>query len=129
MCIRDRFQSGVTVFPDNLAFGAVGSSRGPRTQGSIEGRELRRLGIDVTFSPTVDVLTDAFSPNIGIRSYGRDPKLVARLASARIRAIQREGLSACAKHFPGLGPATLDPHLDLPTISVGWAELRRRRCV
>ena len=123
------FQSGVTVFPDNLAFGAVGSSRGPRTQGSIEGRELRRLGIDVTFSPTVDVLTDAFSPNIGIRSYGRDPKLVARLASARIRAIQREGLSACAKHFPGLGPATLDPHLDLPTISVGWAELRRRHLI
>jgi hypothetical protein len=48
---------------------------------------------------------------------------------ARIRALQRERVSACAKHFPGLGPATLDPHLDLPTISVKWAELRRRHLV
>ncbi len=123
------FQSGVTIFPDNLAFGAVGKTAFARAQGTIEGRELRRLGMDVAFSPTVDVLTDAFSPNIGIRSYGQDPKVVSRLAVARIRALQRERVSACAKHFPGLGPATLDPHLDLPTISVKWAELRRRHLV
>lgn len=123
------FRSGVTVFPDNLAFGAAGKVDATRLQGGVEGRELRRLGIDVAFSPTVDVLTDAFSPNIGIRSYGRDPAMVARLATGRIRALQREGVSACAKHFPGLGPATLDPHLDLPTISVKWTEWRRRHLV
>ena len=120
------FESGVTVFPDNLAFGAAGRTEHTRAQGAMEGRELRRLGVDVSFSPTVDVLTEAFSPNIGIRSYGQDPSLVGRLASARIRALQREGVSACAKHFPGLGPATLDPHLDLPVIDVGWRELRKR---
>ena len=123
------FQSGVTVFPDNLAFGAMGKTAHARAQGTIEGRELRRLGMDVAFSPTVDVLTDAFSPNIGIRSYGRDPQVVSRLAAARIRALQREAVSACAKHFPGLGPATLDPHLDLPIIPVKWAELRRRHLI
>jgi beta-N-acetylhexosaminidase len=68
------FQSGVTIFPDNLAFGAVGKTAYAQAQGTIEGRELRRMGMDVAFSPTVDVLTDAFSPNIGIRSYGRDPE-------------------------------------------------------
>jgi beta-N-acetylhexosaminidase len=123
------FQSGVTIFPDNRAFGAVGRTAHTRAQGAVEGRELRRLGVDVSFSPTVDVLTKAFSPNIGIRSYGQDPLRVARLAAARIRAIQREGVSACAKHFPGLGPATLDPHLDLPIIPVGWSELRRHHLV
>ncbi|MBK8575066.1 MAG: beta-N-acetylhexosaminidase [Elusimicrobia bacterium] len=123
------FQSGVTIFPDNLAFGAVGRSEHTRAQGAMEGQELRRLGIDVSFSPTVDVLTKDFSPNIGIRSYGQDPSVVARLAAARIRALQQEGVSACAKHFPGLGPATLDPHLELPIISVGWPELRRNHLV
>jgi beta-N-acetylhexosaminidase len=123
------FESGVTVFPDNLAFGVADRADWARAQGTIEGKELRRLGIDINFSPTVDVLTGAFSPNIGIRSYGRDPAQVARLASARIRALQRQGVSACAKHFPGLGPATKDPHLDLPVIDVGWAELRRRHLV
>jgi beta-N-acetylhexosaminidase len=123
------FQSGVTVFPDNLAFGHYGKTSAVREEGTIEGRELRRLGMDVSFSPTVDVLTKAFSPNIGIRSYGSNPDTVARLASARIRALQREGVSACAKHFPGLGPATRDPHVDLPVVSVGWSELRKNHLV
>lgn len=120
------FGGGVTVFPDNLAFGRAARLDWARAEGRIEGRELRRLGVDVNFSPTVDVLTDAFSPNIGIRSYGQDPRRVGALAAARVRALQAEGVSACAKHFPGLGPATLDPHLDLPVIDTGWAELRRR---
>jgi beta-N-acetylhexosaminidase len=120
------FGGGVTVFPDNLAFGNAGRVDWARAEGRVEGRELRRLGIDVNFAPTVDVLTEAFSPNIGIRSYGRDPRAVGALAAARVRAMQAQGVSACAKHFPGLGPATRDPHLDLPVIDTGWTELRRR---
>jgi len=123
------FQSGVTVFPDNLAFGRYGKTSAARAEGTIEGRELRRLGMDVSFSPTVDVLTKAFSPNIGIRSYGPDPEIVARLATARIRALQNEGVSGCAKHFPGLGPATRDPHLDLPVIPVKWREWRKHHLI
>lgn len=123
------FSGGVTVFPDNLAFGNAGRSDWARAQGRMEGNELRRLGVDINFSPTVDVLTEAFSPNIGIRSYGRDPRVVARLAVERLRAQQARGVSACAKHFPGLGPATRDPHLDLPVIDVDLRELRRRHLV
>jgi len=37
--------------------------------------------------------------------------------------MQVEGVSACAKHFPGLGPATLDPHLKLPVIQTTWQEM------
>lgn len=119
------FQRGVTVFPDNLAFGQGGYEADARLQGEIEARELRRLGVDLNFSPVADVLTDAFSPNIGIRSYGKDPGQAGGLAAARIRAMQEEGLSACVKHFPGLGPASLDPHLQLPVISCGWKEMER----
>jgi beta-N-acetylhexosaminidase len=119
------FGGGATVFPDNLAFGEGGGAADAAAQGGIEGRELRRLGVDVNFAPTVDVLTAAYSPNIGIRSYGRDPKRVAALAASRIRAMQAEGVSACAKHFPGLGPATLDPHLELPIIDCAWRDVRK----
>ncbi len=119
------FPEGLTIFPDNLAFGVANRPSWTAAQGRAEGAELRRLGIDVSFSPTVDVLTRDYSPNIGIRSYGFDPHRVAALATARIRALQRRGVSACAKHFPGLGPATIDPHLDLPVIDVGWRELRK----
>ncbi|MBI4397172.1 MAG: beta-N-acetylhexosaminidase [Elusimicrobia bacterium] len=119
------FRDGVTIFPDNLTFGAAGRLEDAERHGEIEAKELRRLGVDVNFSPTVDVLTEGYSPNIGIRSYGRDPAVVAGMAAARIRAMQRNGVSACAKHFPGLGAASLDPHLDLPVIPSTWRDVRR----
>src|SRR3989338_6532811 len=75
---------GITVFPDNLALGMTGNETYAAGQGRIEAAELRRLGIDINLAPTVDVLTDEFSPNIGIRSYAKDAGLVARLGAARI---------------------------------------------
>ena len=114
---------GVTIFPDSLAAGTAGETAYVERQGRIEGREMRRLGVEVNFAPVLDVLTDRYSPNIGIRSYGKDPALVARLGAARIRGMQAEGLSACAKHFPGKGHAPVDAHLGLPVIDSDWADM------
>jgi beta-N-acetylhexosaminidase len=117
--------SAVTIFPDNLAAGTAGEVAFVGRQGVIEGRELRRLGVDVSFGPVLDVLTDRYSPNIGIRSYGKDPALVARCGAARIRGLQSAGVSACAKHFPGKGHAPVDAHLGLPVIDSDWDDMRR----
>jgi len=113
----------VTIFPDNLAAGTAGEINFVNRQGLFEGRELRRLGVDVNFSPVLDVLTERYSPNIGIRSYGKDPALVARYGAARIRGLQSAGVSACAKHFPGKGHAPVDAHLGLPVIDSDWTEM------
>ena len=94
-----------------------------RQQGEIEAKELRRLGLDVNLAPVLDVLTEAYSPNIGIRSYGQDWQLVAQMGAARIAAMQQGGLSACAKHFPGKGHAPVDAHLGLPVIGSTWKEM------
>ncbi len=118
------FRDGITVFPDNLAVGAAGNLEYARQQGEIEAQELRRLGLDVNLAPVLDVLTEAYSPNIGIRSYGKDWRLVAELGAARISGMQQGGLSACAKHFPGKGHAPVDAHLGLPIIRSTWQEMR-----
>jgi beta-N-acetylhexosaminidase len=115
---------GVTIFPDNLAAGTAGEVAFVNRQGLFEGRELRRLGVDVSFAPVLDVLTERYSPNIGIRSYGKDAALVARCGAARIRGLQSAGVSACAKHFPGKGHAPVDAHLGLPVIDSDWSEMR-----
>ena len=115
---------GVTIFPDNLAVATAGDPRLASSQGRIEARELRRLGLDLNLGPVLDVLTDRYSPNIGIRAYGKDPEVVAGYGVARIRSMQAAGLSACAKHFPGKGHSPLDAHLRLPTIESTWAEMR-----
>jgi beta-N-acetylhexosaminidase len=113
-----------TIFPDNLATGTAGDDAFPYRQGLCEARELRRLGVDVNFAPVLDVLTDRYSPNIGIRSYGKDPTVVTRYGLARIKGMQQGGVSACAKHFPGKGHSPLDAHLKLPTIDSTWAEMQ-----
>src|SRR6267143_1257153 len=114
---------GVTIFPDNLAVGTAGEETFAYKQGLLEARELRRLGVDLNLGPCLDVLTDRYSPNIGIRSYGKDPKLVARYGVARLRGMTKGGLSACPKHFPGKGHSPLDAHLKLPTIMSDWDEM------
>jgi beta-N-acetylhexosaminidase len=115
--------AGTTIFPDNLAVGTAGEEAFAHREGWIEGRELRRLGIDLNLGPCLDVLTDRYSPNIGIRSYGKDPALVARYGAARIKGMQRAGLSACPKHFPGKGHSPLDAHVKLPTIDSTWDDM------
>lgn len=117
------FREGITVFPDNQAVGKTGNPDYARQQGEIEAKELRRLGVDVNLAPVLDVLTEAYSPNIGIRSYGQDWRLVAQMGAARLAAMQRGGLSACAKHFPGKGHAPVDAHLGLPVIGSTWQEM------
>jgi beta-N-acetylhexosaminidase len=115
--------AGTTIFPDNLAVGTAGEEAFAYKQGVIEARELRRLGIDLNLGPVLDVLTERYSPNIGIRAYGKDPAIVARYGAARIKGMQRGGLSACPKHFPGKGHSPLDAHLKLPTIDSTWDEM------
>jgi beta-N-acetylhexosaminidase len=117
------FRDGITVFPDNLAVGTAGNLDYARQQGEIEAQELRRLGLDVNLAPVLDVLTEAYSPNIGIRSYGQDWRVVAQMGAARISGMQHHGLSACAKHFPGKGHAPVDAHLGLPVIGSTWEEM------
>jgi beta-N-acetylhexosaminidase len=114
---------GTTIFPDNLAVGTAGDEGFAVKQGVIEARELRRLGVDLNLGPVLDVLTDRYSPNIGIRSYGKDPAVVTRYGVGRIRGMARGGLAACPKHFPGKGHSPLDAHLRLPRIESTWAEM------
>ena len=119
-----RFTKGITQFPDALAIGKGGIDFVKR-QGRIEARELGALGINMNLAPVLDVLTEKENPVIGTRSYGHDFRRVARFAQARIRAMQLNGLWACAKHFPGIGEAELDPHHELPTISTSKKLMER----
>jgi len=47
---------------------------------------------------------------------GRTADEVSRWAGAFLDGLEREGVAACPKHFPGLGGAEIDSHEKLPTI-------------
>lgn len=118
-----RFTAGVTFVPGNGALGRAGDPALAERTGAVMARELRAMGVNFNLGPVVDVLGPGYNPGIGIRSYGRDPELVGRLGAAFIRGQEGHGVAACAKHFPGKGAATVDAHVDLPTIKLTPAQL------
>lgn len=119
-----RFKSGVTAFPGNAALGMTRDPQLAYAVGKMMARDLLPAGITLNLAPVLDVAR-SYNPGIGIRSFGGDPKLAAELGSAMISGMQDNGLSACAKHFPGKGAATVDAHVELPTIRLKEAEFRQ----
>jgi beta-N-acetylhexosaminidase len=84
-------------------------------QGAAAGSFLKRLGIDVDLAPVVD--TPPPEGNfLGTRAFGSNPKANAARGAAFIRGLQRHGVAATAKHFPGLG--TAGANTDVAHVSI-----------
>ena len=105
-----------TVFPGNMALGAIGDPKTAESVGSAIGEELSYLGINLNLAPVLDINNNPQNPGIGVRSFSDQPELVAKLGRAFIEGHQRWAW-ACAKHFPGKGDITLDSHLELPCVA------------
>jgi beta-N-acetylhexosaminidase len=111
-----RLGSDATIFPGNMALGAIGSEQMAYKVASAAGHELLELGVNLNFAPVVDVNNNPANPVIGNRSFGEDPQQVARLGSAAVKGWQDAGIIACLKHFPGHGDTAVDSHLALPIL-------------
>ena len=113
----------ITPFPGNMALAKTNREDWAFEQGRLMALELLSIGLDLNLAPVLDVLTPDYNPGITIRSFGNDPGLVSKFGCAMIRGMQDYGLAASAKHFPGKGAATLDAHIDLPTIKLPREEM------
>lgn len=82
-------------------------------------QELQKTGIQINLAPVLDVITEGMPHFMDARSLGSDPRRVAELGRLWIEGLQGNGVSATAKHYPGLGKAQLDPHHFSPVIE--WA--------
>lgn len=105
-----------TPLPGNMALGATGSEELARRAGEVVGRELAAMGVNVNYAPVCDVNSNPRNPVIGVRSFGEDPHLVARLGAAMVEGLQSAGVAATAKHFPGHGDTASDSHYELPIV-------------
>lgn len=81
------------------------------------GRELAATGFNVNFAPVLD-LAPPDSPVMGSRAFSDEPFAVARYGQQVAEAYGAAGVMTCGKHFPGLGSAVIDPHHELPIITL-----------
>ncbi len=117
--------AGLTPFPGNMALGATNSPDLARQVGLALGRELAAVGVNVNYAPVCDVQNNPQNPVVGVRSFGGDPALVARLGAALIEGLQAAGVAATAKHFPGHGDTATDSHYGTPVLPHDAARLRQ----
>ncbi|TMD36034.1 MAG: glycoside hydrolase family 3 protein [Chloroflexi bacterium] len=101
-------------YPGNLALGEAADPCLTADVASAIGLELNRVGIDLDLAPVADVNSNPLNPVIGVRSFGSDAEAVAGQTAAWVAGLQRTGVAACAKHFPGHGDTAVDSHLALP---------------
>jgi len=111
-----RFVEGVTVMPSNMALGATRRPDLAYRAAAACAEELKAVGINYNFAPTIDVNNNPDNPIIGTRSYSESPDVVSEFGVQAIRGYQDTGVIACAKHFPGHGDTAVDSHLALPSV-------------
>jgi len=119
-----RLKEPFTLFPGNHA---IGNDPKPmdRTMefGIITAREMTLVGLNMNMAPVVDVRRGKPERHLDGRIFSDDPEKVALLGQSVVKSLQENGIMAVAKHFPGLGRATLDPHHHLPTIEANIGEI------
>lgn len=76
-------------------------------------RELKEMGIDLSFSPVLDI-DIGVSSVIGDRSFHHEGIVVTELGRAFIRGMHKAKMPATGKHFPGHGTVAADSHTALP---------------
>jgi beta-glucosidase-like glycosyl hydrolase/CubicO group peptidase (beta-lactamase class C family) len=108
--------SNTITFPRQMTLGALQSDTLVYAMGAEIARQLRRLGVQISFSPVVDVNNNAHNPVINDRSFGENVNQVSMKGIAYMKGLQDNKVLACAKHFPGHGDTDTDSHLDLPVI-------------
>jgi len=108
--------SGATLFPFTMAQGAMHDEELLRYQATITAREMKHCGLNLAFAPVLDVNTEPKNPIINVRAFSDDPAVVSRLGGIFTETMQKEGVLACGKHFPGHGATLEDSHVLLPHV-------------
>ncbi|HEY5408175.1 MAG TPA: glycoside hydrolase family 3 N-terminal domain-containing protein, partial [Ginsengibacter sp.] len=116
-------QDSVIPLNHQMMLGAVNDTSIISAYGKLVGEQCKREGIQVNFAPVVDINNNPNNPVINDRSFGENKYKVAEYGVTYMKAMQREGVLACAKHFPGHGDVSVDSHLDLPVINKSMAQL------
>ena len=119
-----RLREPFTSFPGNTAIGEDPQSvEKAEDFACVTAKEMSLVGLNMDFAPVVDVRRGEPEKHLAGRTFGDNPEEVSALGRTVVKVLQENGVMATAKHFPGLGRASLDPHYHLPTIEADAAEI------
>jgi len=100
------FWKGATIFPTQISFACSWNEELMEDIAEITAKEMRNTGVSWTFSPVLCLTRDLRWGRIG-ETFGEDPYLIGKFASAMIKGYQGDDMSspdrvlATAKHYAG----------------------------
>jgi beta-N-acetylhexosaminidase len=119
-----RLKEPFTSFPGNSAIGLDPRPMDKAMEfARITAREMSLVGLNMDLAPVIDVRRGEPEKHLEGRIFSDSPEEVALLGRKVIEVLQENGVMAVAKHFPGLGKTSLDPHRHLPTIDADAVEM------
>ncbi len=119
----DRLRDIIAPISPVADVAATGSAKLFRKHGRLIGDEMRSLGFNTDFAPSVDLSREVSAKVLGSRTASGDPEETIRFAREFLRGLRDAKVLGCGKHFPGLGEANLDSHVGLPSIDKPWKAL------
>lgn len=111
-----RLRETTISYPRQMMLGAMSDNQMIYEMGLELARQFRRVGVNISFSPSADINNNSANPVINERSFGENRANVAAKCFQYMKGLQDGGVMACAKHFPGHGDTNVDSHYDLPLI-------------
>lgn len=111
--------------PSAAYLGARGDTSVAERQGAFDAANMAAVGVNVNLAPVVDVSSVPGGQGaLYGRTFSTSPTVVTTIAGAYLTGLQQSGkVVGVLKHFPGLGSAATDPHLQLPTVTRSRAQL------
>ncbi len=110
-----RLLQDCSLFQSAMGLAATGDVEMVEASHHAMAKEMLAMGLNWNLAPVLDI-NHPDNPGIGARSFGDCAEAVSKYGIAAIKGLQKAGVLACAKHFPGKGNARVDSHLTLPII-------------
>jgi len=103
-------------FPEFPGAPDIQNINGAIVFGNNVSRELKTAGINMNMAPVLDVAPPSIDSIMKDRMFNHDPLTVAKIGSTIIDTMQKNGIMAIAKHFPGIGRTVSDSHMERPDL-------------
>ncbi len=113
----------VTKVDSAQAIGQTGDVNNAYLAGGTIGQYLSEYGFNLNFAPVAD-LANVENSIIGSRSFGADAATVSPYVTAMVQGLKEHEVTACLKHFPGIGSSIQDTHEGLASTDRTGEEFR-----
>lgn len=106
-------ESGIAAKVDSArAIGQTADANNAYIAGSTIGAYLAELGFNLDFAPVADI-ANVENSIMADRAYGTEAAAAVPFVTSMMKGLEEQKVTACLKHFPGIGSTVNDTHEGL----------------